>query len=152
MDNLLRCIGFKGYNFCKEPVQPQENFYKNDIKRRFYQCKKCRIGRQSYITNYVKTKLGLWRASDNQTQNNWFQEFKDIPKETRKKLYREARDSFNETNAPVIEKMQKAPEYNYPEFPDEVKKELEEKALKQKSNGTQDTRGCWLIQHGITSR
>jgi hypothetical protein len=37
----------------------------------------------------------------------------------------------------------KAPEYNYPEFPDEIKKEFEEKTLKQKPNGTQDTRG-WV--------
>ena len=124
MNNLLKCIGFKGYNFCEEPLQPKENFYENDIKRKFYQCKKCRINRQSYIAAYIKARVGL-----------------------RKELYRKAIESFNLTNAPthtpaVIER-RKAPEYDYPEFPDEVKKELEEKALKQKPNGAQDTRG-WV--------
>ena len=61
MNNLLKCIGFKGYNFCEEPLQPKENFYENDIKRKFYQCKKCRISRQKYIAAYIKTRLSLWK-------------------------------------------------------------------------------------------
>ena len=133
MNNLLKCIGFKGYNFCEEPLQPKENFYENDIKRKFYQCKKCRISRQKYIAAYIKTRLSLWKN--------------DARVGLKKILYREAIESFDLTNAPiptsVIREMRKAPEYDYPEFPDEVKKDLEEKALKQKPNGAQDTRG-WV--------
>ena len=136
MNNLLKCIGFKGYNFCEEPLQPKENFYENDIKRKFYQCKKCRISRQKYIAAYIKTRLSLWRN--------------DARVGLKKILYKEAIESFNLTPSwthlkveTAIDLIPKAPEYDYPELPDEVKKELEQKALKQKPNGTQDTRG-WV--------
>jgi hypothetical protein len=133
MNNLLKCIGFKGYNFCEEPLQPKENFYENDIKRKFYQCKKCRISRQKYIAAYIKTRLSLWKN--------------DARVGLKKILYGEAIESFNLTNepipTPVIREMRKAPEYDYPEFPDEVKKELEETASHHKCYGSQDTRG-WV--------
>jgi len=136
MNNLLKCIGFKGYNFCEEPLQPKENFYENDIKRKFYQCKKCRISRQKYIAAYIKTRLSLWKN--------------DARVGLKKILYKEAIESFNLTPSwthlkveTAIDLIPKAPEYDYPELPDEVKKELEQKALKQKPNGTQDTRG-WV--------
>ena len=75
-----------------------------------------------------------WKDFLNQAQEIWDKEMYDLivsGDELRQVLFTD--------DSPRI----KAPEYNYPEFPDEVKKELEEKALKQKSNGTKDTRG-WV--------